>query len=158
MHSFWTCSKKNNEHQLYAVHHDHHDHPLIAVHCDHDDHDDQLFAVRRDHLVTDSLKEISSKQKDLKKKLKVLNMMMMMMVQLWWWWGWWWWGWSWWWRFSSGFICWWAWLRHGGTHKRMVSGSKNMFSRFYVAFYRKVEIDRRFDFFQLLQVLSFFLH
>ena len=74
--------KKNNEHQLYAVHHDHHDHPLIAVHCDHDDHDDQLFAVRRDHLVTDSLKEISSKQKDLKKKLKVLNMMMMMMVQL----------------------------------------------------------------------------
>ena len=29
--------------------------------------------VRRDHLVTDSLKEISSKQKDLKKKLKVRN-------------------------------------------------------------------------------------
>jgi hypothetical protein len=28
-------------------------------------------AVRRDNLVTDSLKEISSKQKDLKKKLKV---------------------------------------------------------------------------------------
>ena len=29
------------------------------------------FSVRRDILVTDSLKEISSKQKDLKKKLKV---------------------------------------------------------------------------------------
>ena len=29
------------------------------------------FSVRRDNLVTDSLKEISSKQKDLKKKLKV---------------------------------------------------------------------------------------
>ena len=30
-----------------------------------------IFSVRRDNLVTDSLKEISSKQKDLKKKLKV---------------------------------------------------------------------------------------
>ena len=30
-----------------------------------------LFLVKRDNLVTDSLKEISSKQKDLKKKLKV---------------------------------------------------------------------------------------
>ena len=30
------------------------------------------ITVRRDHLVTDSLKEISEKQKDLKKKLKVL--------------------------------------------------------------------------------------
>ena len=29
------------------------------------------IVVRRDHLVSDSLKEISSKQKDLKKKLKV---------------------------------------------------------------------------------------
>ena len=30
-----------------------------------------ICLVRRDHLVTDSLKEISAKQKDLKKKLKV---------------------------------------------------------------------------------------